>query len=162
MKGYKSWKALKRQLEELLCADLKGHITYFLTRYHNVHDSYGRAAILFDNRELVCFSWIEMYKQESDMSQLYEQTGEYGGKDLEQKWDENCTYYDMDFLDAALKFTDMPIQEALQSENSVIRILALMDRRVGKRTLQKLQAAPPVLPDWAEKFYELRIEASKK
>ena len=109
MKSYKSWKALKNQLEELLCDDLKGRVTYFLTRYHEVHNSYGRAAILLDKCELVCFSWIEMYRQEHDISELYKQTGEYCGKDLEKKWDEDCTYYEMDFLAAALEFTDMQI-----------------------------------------------------
>ena len=67
MKHYKSWAGLNKQLSQLLCAELKGRISYFLTRYHDVHNAYGRAAIRLDGRELVCFSWIEMYQQEADV-----------------------------------------------------------------------------------------------
>lgn len=163
MKSYKSWRALKNQLEDLLCTELKGRVTYFLTRYHRVHDSYGRAAILLDGRELVCFSWIEMYKQEYELSKLYHDgTRSYSecAAELEREWDKSCTYCDMDFLAAALEFTDMPIQAALQSENSIIRILAVMDRRVGKRTLQKLgqKLNGDDLPEWARQFYDLRLD----
>lgn len=157
MKGYKSWKALKNQLEDLLCEGLRGRVTFFLTRYHEVHNAYGRAAILLDKRELVCFSWIEMYRQERDMSELYKRTGKYGDKSLYKKWDESCTYYEMDFLTAALEFIDMQIQDALKSENSIIRILAVMDRRVGRRTLQSLDESS--FPEWARVFYRLRLQA---
>ena len=44
MDHYKSWSGLNKWLNECLCEELKGRITYFLTRYHKVHDSYGRAA----------------------------------------------------------------------------------------------------------------------
>lgn len=147
---------MKNQLEELLCEELRGRVTYFLTRYHEVHNSYGRAAIHLDKRELVCFSWIEMYRQEYDLSKFYAQTGKYDDKSLEKKWDDDCTYYEMDFLAAALEFTDMPIQDALKSENSIIRILAVMDRRVGRRTLQSLNETS--FPEWARIFYRLRLE----
>lgn len=156
MKSYKSWKALKNQLEELLCKGLKGRVTYFLTRYHEVHNAYGRAAILLDKRELVCFSWTEMYEQERALSELFARTGKYGDKSLEKSWDEICTYCEMDFLAAATEFTDMQIQDALKSENSIIRVLAVMDRRVGKRTLQDLDES--TFPEWARVFCRLRLE----
>lgn len=161
-KCYRSWKALKNQLEELLCAELKGHVTYFLTRYHRVHNSYGRAAILFDGKELVRFSWVEMYERENGLSKLYaeERYTEENISGLEKSWDENGVYSDNDFLGAALEFTDMPIIEALQSENSIIKLLALMDRRVGKRTLQGLNS--DAFPEWAKPFYDLRVNEMKK
>lgn len=64
----------------------------------------------------------------------------------------------MDFLAAALEFTDMPIRDALKSENSIIRILAVMDRRVGRRTLQGLDENS--FPEWARIFYRLRISSA--
>ena len=54
-------------------------VTYFLTRYHKVHDSYGRAAILLDGKELVSFSWIEQYRQEQQVAAKHnEDTVSYG------------------------------------------------------------------------------------
>lgn len=106
MNHYKSWSMLNQQLSGLLCEELKNHLSYFLTRYHKVHNSYGRAAIRLDNRELVCFSWVEMYDQEYDLHEKWKETGvwDYEDQDLKSKWDENATYYEMDFLAAAVSF----------------------------------------------------------
>jgi len=53
----------------------------------------------------------------------------------------------------------MSIQAALQSENYIIRILAVMDRRVGKRTLMRIAADKEYekYPVWVQQFYELRL-----
>lgn len=160
MKSYRSWKALKNQLEELVCGELRGHITYFLTRYHRVHDSYGRAAVLMDKTELARFSWTELYRQESDLAALFERTGEYDERHFKESWDEACAYCEGDFLAAALEFTDMRIADALCSDNYIIRIFAVLDRRVGKRTLEKLKNENEALPDWVSRFYRLRFDAS--
>ncbi len=72
MNQYKSWSKLNKQLSDLLCNELKHHLSYFLTRYHKAHNSYGRAAIWLDNRELVCFSWVEMYHQDDDLNEIWQ------------------------------------------------------------------------------------------
>lgn len=163
MTHYKSWAGLKKQLSETLCDKLINRVTYFLTRYHDVHNSYGRAAILLDGKEMVCFSWIEMYYQERDITPLYNEMPDSPYEELvkkmKSKWDANCTYYEMDFLEAVLQFRNMPIQEALESENYIIKALAIMDRRVGKRTLSRIleEAAYNDFPAWVRQFYELRL-----
>ena len=73
MDHYKSWAGLNKWLKDCLCDDLKDRITYFMTRYHKVHDSYGRAAILLDGREVVCFSWIEMIRKECAVNEIWRQ-----------------------------------------------------------------------------------------
>jgi hypothetical protein len=50
---YKSWSGLNKQLTENMCEVLQGRVAFFLTRYHNVHNSYGRAAIRLDGKELI-------------------------------------------------------------------------------------------------------------
>ena len=159
---YKSWNGLNKQLSNLLCEKLKSRISYFLTRYHKVHNSYGRAAIRLDNKELVCFSWIEIYRQESDINKIWKETGiwDYENPKLKNKWDTDGTYHDMDFLSAATSFLKMPIEEALENENNIIRIFAILDRRIGKRTLKKIEEKGEYrkLPDWVRQFYDLRME----
>lgn len=165
MDHYKSWNALKKWLEGNLCDELQGRVAYFLTRYHRVHDSYGRASVLVDGREWVDFSWIERYRQESQRDSLWYSEGkkEYDldryEETLKPQWDENGTYCDMDFLAAILEFRNMPIRDALNSENYMIRSLAILDKRVGKRTLKRIADAKEYLlyPDWAKQFYELRL-----
>ena len=70
---YKSWSNLKKQMNDLLCDSLKGKITYFYTNYHEVHNAYGRATINFNKKELVAFSWVEMYEQDQDIDRLWQE-----------------------------------------------------------------------------------------
>lgn len=162
MNHYKSWADLNRQLVDLLCDELKERVSYFLTRYHKVHNSYGRAAIRLDKREMVCFSWIEMYHQESDLNKVWKETGiwDYNDLNLKKKWDANATYHDMDFLSAATSFLQMPIIKALYSENCIVQILAILDRRIGRRTLCKIKenGTYQSYPYWVKQFYDLRLE----
>lgn len=161
MNRYKSWSDLNKQLTDLLCDELKGRISYFLTRYHKVHNSYGRAAIRLDKREMVCFSWIETLHQEADLHRAWKETGVWdcGDSALKKKWDENASYCEMDFLSAATSFLQMPVTEALHSDDYIVRIFAIMDRRIGERTLRKIkedgeyQSYPP----WVRQFYDLRL-----
>lgn len=83
---------------------------------------------------------------------------------LKPVWDNNCTYYEMDFLDAVLTFRNMGIREALASENLIICILAIMDKRVGRRTLAKIKNEQKYedYPEWVKQFYKLRFSVSMK
>ena len=164
MDHYKSWSGLNKWLSECLCEELKGRITYFLTRYHKVHDSYGRAAILLDGKELARFSWIEQYRQEQQVSAKYAEDRSKGWFDLydEMKpaWVETCTYCEWDFLSAVLEFRNLSIQDALNSEDYIIKILAILDKRIGKRTLLKIKDTEEYkkYPEWVRQFYELRLK----
>lgn len=163
MEKYKSWSGLSKQLTDSLCDALKSRITFFLTRYHSVHDSYGRAAIRLDGKELVVFSWVEMYHQEADTSELWkvdrQRPYDEMVEELKPKWDADCAYSEMDFLDAALTFRNMSIKDALDSENYIIKILAILDKRIGKRTLDQIKTANEYLqyPPWVQQFYHLRL-----
>ena len=153
-------------LNDCLCEELKDRITYFLTRYHKVHDSYGRAAILLDGKELVCFSWIEMCWKEQAVNEVWSKDPSQSNLGLydamKSRWDADCTWCDMDFLNAVLEYRNMAIQDALSSDDYIIRILAILDKRTGKRTLQKIRQAEEykAYPAWVVQFYELRLAES--
>ena len=55
----------------------------------------------------------------------------------------------------------MPIGEALISDNCLIRIFAILDRRVGKRTIKQIQDGEKykTYPEWVQQFYKLRFES---
>ena len=79
---------------------------------------------------------------------------------MKPAWDETCTYCEWDFLSAVLEFRNLSIQDALNSEDCIIKILAILDKRVGKRTLQKIKEAEEYrkFPKWVRQFYELRLK----
>lgn len=162
MEHYKSWAGLRSQLQGFLCESLRDRVSYFLTRYHDVHNAYGRAAIQLDGKELVIFSWIEMYRQEEDLHQSWKETGVWDENHLKwkEKWDRDCTYYEMDFLDAALRYRNLPVKEALESDDFLLKIFAIMDKRIGKRTLRTIAELEEYkeYPAWVRQFYGLRLQ----
>ena len=44
-----------------------------------------------------------------------------------------------DFGDAMRAYLDMPVGEALESQDPLVRAFAIVDRRLGKRRLAKLE-----------------------
>lgn len=170
MRGhYKSWSGMKKRAESLVCATLKGRIAYFYTAYHTVHNAYGRAAVRLDGKDAVCFSWIETYRQERDIAEFLSSRPvpslEGPGDEFYEKqkpvWDANCIYCHWDFLDALHRFLSLPIEDALASDDFIVKIFAIVDRRVGRRRLESIKAAGEYegYPDWVKMFYTLRFEA---
>jgi hypothetical protein len=159
---YKSWSGLNKQLTENMCEALQGRVTFFLTRYHNVHNSYGRAAIRLYGKELIIFSWVDMYKKDSDVYRIWKETGkwDYRNPELNEKWNNDATFSDYDFLAAATDYLQLSIKDALESDNYLIKVFAIMDKRVGKRTLDKIRNAEyyKKYPEWVQVFYRLRLE----
>ena len=157
---YKSWSNLKKQMNDLLCDSLKDKISYFYTSYHEVHNAYGRATINYCKKEMVAFSWVEMYKQEQEVSQLYQEGKKVSYGELEKgKWMPECKLCDADFINSLTIYLKTDIATSLNSDNYLLRVFAYMDRRVGKRTLIKIKDDVEKLPDWVKQFYRIRCEA---
>ena len=64
-----------------------------------------------------------------------------------------------DFFDALEEYFSSSIEKSLISADMVIKILSLIDRRVGKRTLQKLNESIKSEGDMIKYFYKLRCDA---
>ena len=52
----------------------------------------------------------------------------------------------------------LSIDEAISSENYFIRMLALLDSRLGKRRIRKLAEHAEEEPEWFRKWIYLRLE----
>ena len=108
-----------------------------------------------------------MCRQEHEISKINKKNPALSYKEAEDSlksvWDKNCTYDEMDFLDAVQKFFHLPIQDALLSDNYIIKVLAILDRRVGKRTLNQISSSKEYVsyPEWVQQFYLLRLEFEK-
>ena len=176
--SYKSWSSLKKQMNELLCPELKGKISYFYTTYHKVHNAYGRASISYNNNELVCFSWDKKLSQVQDIKEQYSKMDYVPSmirgdtyKDCikalnlaqenasKEKWMPDCILCEGDFIHSISLYLNTDITLSLHSDNYLLRVFAYMDRRVGKRTLLKIQNEVKELPEWVNQFYFIRCEA---
>lgn len=64
-----------------------------------------------------------------------------------------------DFYDAAKRFLTMPIDDCLKSNEILLNIFALVDRRVGKRRLMNLEEQMSLKHPIVQYFYKLRIDS---
>ena len=106
-----------------------------------------------------------MYKQVLDVFKTWKTTGkwDYDNSAFKEKWSNDVTFSDCNFLSAATEYLQLSIKDALESENYLIKVFAIMDRRVSKRTLEKIRNANlyKEYPEWVQQFYRLRMEKDK-
>lgn len=176
-----SWGGIRKRLEqEFLCDSLKGRVQYFITHYHGAPDNYGRIALRVDGKEVLKGNPYTYYRDytslESEMKKVLEvPSREWNGKGWDNSVDnesvENVVkriannkgdFEIYDITDAVAEYLESPIEKSLASENPIIRMLAVMDRRIGKRTVNKLKSEIDKQPEWLKFFYRLRIEAEER
>lgn len=173
---YKSWNNLKKQIESFLCASLKSKISFFYTSYHGVKNEYGRATINYCKKEMIAFSWAETFTQKQNISEEYNKIkiesftsidsekneGKYETLNnilIKEKWMPNGILSEVNFINALTIYLKTDIKTSLHSDNYLLRTLAYLDRRVGKRTLIKIKDEVEKLPEWVKQFYILRCQA---
>lgn len=158
------WAEVRNSLEqELLCDSLKGRVRYFATRYRKTHDGIGRVCVLVDETEIINmpFSIENERYNETRKRKKYETDKSYNDihKEVCEDFAKKGLYYPGDFGVALDEFLSANIQDALQSSNYIVRMLAIMDRRVGKRTLERIKPTISDLPEWLQFFYTLRFDS---
>lgn len=175
-----SWSGIRKRLEhDLLCEKLRGRVQYFITKYNNAHDESGRFAILVDGEEVIRgneFLYYQKYlpiecklKEEENVPRR-----RWNGKTIEfeeenelveekiQALMKECGEVDVyQFTDAIEQYLNQTIQESLVSDNPFVRMFAVLDRRVGQRTLCTLASDVENQPEWLQNFYRLRLQAER-
>ena len=68
-------------------------------------------------------------------------------------------YTDEEFCDALSCYRTQPIHESITSENPLVRMFALLDRRIGKRTLVSVRETFMAGPEWLSRLYQVRLDA---
>lgn len=173
-----SWSGLRKQLEnEFLCEKLRGRVQYFLTHYHGAPDKYGRIAIRVNGHECVFgnpysyfvkgYATMEHSIKKENNVPLREWTPKEMLYDEENSVIENVVkeiaindgvFEIYDITDAIRIYTQSPIDISLRHKNPIVRLFAILDYRVGKRTLIKLADTVEYQPKWLQFFYKLRLE----
>jgi len=73
--------------------------------------------------------------------------------------DQRTEYTDDEFCGALEVYRNQDIQYSIYSHNPIVRMFAILDRRIGKRTLQNLKTSVQDQPEWLRQFYLLRLNA---
>ncbi|MBV9929060.1 MAG: hypothetical protein JOZ96_28875 [Acidobacteria bacterium] len=148
------WSKLKSRVKALICPELRGRIDFHLTSYRESHDGADKVWITVDGKRV--FS-CKHYPREWAGAEAY-----YGGLRGEQVTDflkAREIHGPGDFGNAMRAYLDMPVGEALNSSDPLVRAFALVDRRVGKRTLEKFEISDAE-HTLVKAFYDLRRGAA--
>ncbi len=161
----KKWTNIRHKLEnEYLAQSLRGHIRYFCTSYSYCPDHEGRAAILLDNKEIISGGyynqWVKAHLLPQDEKLEQRLHREFPFMDDTAlrlgMFDQRCFYEAFD------EFDNQSIEKSLASENMLVRIFAVLDKRVGKRTLKRLGEDIENEPEVFRLFYDIRVDAEDK
>ncbi len=161
-----SWSGMRKYLEqEMLAKCLKGKVRYNSTTYVGM-DGCRIFEVYIDNRLIKQFSWETVntyfidngYKKRDDYYGILEYWDEYWALLDKITLKDRTEYTDDEFCDALAKYRNQSIQESINSDNPLERMFAILDRRLGKRSLQNIKETLDEQPEWLKSFYNLRFE----
>ena len=171
------WSKLKTTVESFLCENLKGRVQIYATVYRKLHDGPSRVWITFDKKEIVSSAdttyWLlhnKLYQQiikerelkpipyHSDWKVMFQSIEREqlitASNEVEERLIEQNIMESHYFYHSLLDYCSLSIDQALKSENKVVRAFAMFDRRLGKRKLRKLKI--PNNEQLIYEFYKIR------
>ena len=151
------WSKTKQVLESRLPEDLKGRVKYHYDVYRYAASECQAMSILVDGNVWFCTN-PKMYEVQYPVSwggpgSLTTEEAIRRSGYVENSWGEAMKYVHQ-FLNV------LSIEEAIASDNYFIRMLALLDYRLGKRRIRKLAENINDEPEWFRKWIGLRLGKS--
>jgi hypothetical protein len=133
-----------------------------VTRYRHAHDDEGRWAILLDEKEIGGLGCIVADREQSeliDQKALELNVPNYEAQSLGDQALCAVAHHTLPMFCAALfDFTNMSVEAALGSSDAVLRSLAILDTRLGKRRLVDIKLSEDA-PNLEKACLLARLEA---
>jgi hypothetical protein len=161
------WSRLKSLLESRQAESVRGRVTLHQARYRHAQEEVGRVWVAIDAREVAAFAthmgWARV---QSAAERLMDERGAWGSPEA---YSEACAEAETS-LRATGEFSDavaledleaslsLPVETALTAASPLVRALALLDARIGKRRLLRM-AGPPDPHPLVRSMHALRCEA---
>jgi hypothetical protein len=146
------WSKLKVKVKSFICSELADRIDFHLTSYRQSHDGADKVWILVDGQKVFDIKHYDYVFAEQD---LY-WNAKINGQNVKEILMKNEIYNPQDFGNSMREFLNLPIKDALQSLNPLIKAFAIIDKRIGKRTLENLEISDSD-HNLVKLFYNLRI-----
>lgn len=159
-----TWSGIRNKLEnEYLAECLRGKIQYYATTYSKSHDHEGRASIRYCGKEILRGCYWNNYAK----AHLFPQD-----EKLQQRMDMEFAFIDDTalklgvfdqrcFYNAFYEFDNQSIENSLISDDLIVRIFAILDRRIGKRRLLTIKENIFNEPDTFQEFFAIRAKEEK-
>jgi hypothetical protein len=162
------WSQLKTHLEALRAPALKKRVGLHQARYRYTLEEVGRVWLTIDGREVISFDTSSHVRRRAELNhELATETADaHGDRAVPAEADDRAReilraagrYGDYEAIKDLETFLALSIEDALTSPSPLVRGLAVIDRRVGKRRLRSLEIRPEEHPLVCE-LYRLRCEA---
>ena len=157
-----TWSGIRKKLEtEYLARSLRGHIQYYATSYRQSPDQEGRAAIRYDGKEIIkgCYwnNWMKAHLFPKD--EKYERRMRVENAYMDDTALRLGVFDQRSFYRAFEEFDNQSIEKSLKSDDLIVRIMAVLDRRVGKRRLLLMKEKMENEPETFREFYAIRMKA---
>ncbi|HEY8892292.1 MAG TPA: hypothetical protein VIM70_18820 [Clostridium sp.] len=130
------WSKTKKNLESFICNSLKKRVEFHCSNYR-MHEGIGRTYITLDGKEV--FNMCTLKRD-------YYRTPVEG------------TYSQVEFIETVHKYLNTPIEDCMKTHNPLVKILVILDRRIGKRTLLNMMDSIENEEDIVKYFYKLRCD----
>ncbi|MBR4728141.1 MAG: hypothetical protein IK080_09675 [Clostridia bacterium] len=164
-----SWSGMRKYLEQEMLADsLRGRVRWQCVSFRDM-DGLCMFSLCVDGVTVKQFSWETVNSYFIAQGMKSEAAAHPRGR--REYWmefqelririppQERTEYTDGEFCDALAAYRNQPIGESLCSADPLVRMFALLDRRVGKRRLAALEAQSAAWPAWLQALFHLRCAA---
>ena len=157
-----SWSGMRKYLEkEMIAENIRGRVRYGCTRYVGM-DNCHIFDVCIDDKQIKRFSletvnsyFIKQgYSENVSPVGVHEYWGGFWNTMKKYPMSMRTEYTDDEFCNALEKYRNNDIQNSIVSDNPIIRMFAILDKRIGKRTIDRLNVSEQ--PEWLQVFYELR------
>ncbi|PCJ19742.1 MAG: hypothetical protein COB04_05390 [Gammaproteobacteria bacterium] len=157
------WSKRKKKVEGFFSDLVRGRVELRSTHYRGSHDDEGRGYITFDKNEIWSMCTLSFYSIEYDrIDGIVERENISPYEAQKIAYDELASegkFNQYTFYDSLDEYCNNSIDSSLSSGNLLIRCLAMLDARLGKRRLRTLD-----LSEESKKvidFYKIRCECEK-
>jgi hypothetical protein len=149
------WSKLRSTVESRFAPALGRRVSLHQARYRHAREELGRVWISIDGRDAASFAtpdqWMEV---RAEAVRLLDERDEWGTTAAFERAEADARehvraagiYSDAGAIAELRAFLSMPVEEALAAPSPLLRALAVLDARVGKRRLKALAAAPDLHP----------------
>src|SRR5258708_11901754 len=149
------WSRLKKLVEERLAPTVHGRISLHQARYRRTREEVGRVWLSIDGREVISFNTNSYVAKRAALGaeiraandlRPYGDAGQHpaylaADAEAEASLRRSGEYDDYHAVADLVRSLSLAIEVALMDESPLLRALAILDSRVGKRRLRALLSA---------------------
>lgn len=121
------WSKLKQLIEDRFSEDLKNRLSIISTKYHQSKNEYGEVILELDKKKIYSASEWSAYKKTN--GNYYNDKVKYQSEGISTEYDAPQLLFDS---------LSMSLEEMLEHHDLLIRAIAVSDKRLGKRRIEKI------------------------